>query len=89
MNSINNNMSIFLNFKLYSIIILSIIFSSPIMGQSEYKIFGHRGCRGLYPENTIVGFSKKAASKPDVPATVNTSEQFLYRSSAGTFGLIK
>ena len=28
------------------------------MGQSEYKIFGHRGCRGLYPENTIVGFQK-------------------------------
>ena len=28
------------------------------MGQSEYKIFGHRGCRGLYPENTIIGFQK-------------------------------
>ena len=51
-------MGVFLNFKLYSIIILSIIFSSSIMGQSEYKIFGHRGCRGLYPENTIIGFQK-------------------------------
>jgi len=28
------------------------------MGQSEYKIFGHRGCRGIYPENTIEGFKK-------------------------------
>ena len=29
-----------------------------IMGQSNYKIFGHRGCRGIYPENTIKGFEK-------------------------------
>lgn len=28
------------------------------MGQSEYKIFDHRGCRGIYPENTIKGFKK-------------------------------
>jgi glycerophosphoryl diester phosphodiesterase len=28
------------------------------MGQSDYKIFGHRGCRGIYPENTIEGFKK-------------------------------
>ena len=34
------------------------LLSSPIMGQSEYKIFGHRGCRGIYPENTIKGFKK-------------------------------
>ena len=47
-----------MNVKLYSVIILSIIFSSTIMGQNEYKIFGHRGCRGLYPENTIIGFQK-------------------------------
>lgn len=24
----------------------------------KYKIFGHRGCRGVYPENTIEGFKK-------------------------------
>ena len=29
-----------------------------ILGQSDYKIFGHRGCRGIYPENTIKGFEK-------------------------------
>jgi glycerophosphoryl diester phosphodiesterase len=28
-----------------------------VMGQ-DYKIFGHRGCRGILPENTIVGFQK-------------------------------
>ena len=51
-------MRVFLRFKLYSGILFSIITSSPIMGQSEYKIFGHRGCRGVYPENTIEGFKK-------------------------------
>ena len=51
-------MRVFLRFKLYSGILFSILTNSPIMGQSEYKIFGHRGCRGIYPENTIEGFKK-------------------------------
>ena len=51
-------MGAFLNLKLYSIIILSLLLSSAVMGQNEYKIFGHRGCRGIYPENTINGFKK-------------------------------
>ena len=51
-------MRVFLRFKLCSGILFSILTSSPIMGQSEYKIFGHRGCRGVYPENTIEGFKK-------------------------------
>ena len=51
-------MHVFLRFKLYSGILFSILTNSPIMGQSEYKIFGHRGCRGVYPENTIEGFKK-------------------------------
>ena len=51
-------MRVFLRFKLYSGILFSILTNSPIMGQSEYKIFGHRGCRGVYPENTIEGFKK-------------------------------
>ena len=51
-------MRVFLRFKLYSGILFSILTSSPLMGQSEYKIFGHRGCRGIYPENTIEGFKK-------------------------------
>ena len=51
-------MRVFLRFKLYSGILFSILINSPIMGQSEYKIFGHRGCRGIYPENTIEGFKK-------------------------------
>ena len=47
-----------LNYKLFTGILLSILSSLPVMGQSEYKIFGHRGCRGIYPENTIEGFKK-------------------------------
>ena len=26
--------------------------------ENPVSFFGHRGCRGLYPENTIVGFKK-------------------------------
>ena len=51
-------MGVFQNLKLYSTLLLSLILSSSIMGQSDYKIFGHRGCRGIYPENTIEGFKK-------------------------------
>ena len=29
-----------------------------ISSQNQYKIFGHRGCRGIYPENTLKGFKK-------------------------------
>ena len=29
-----------------------------ILSQNQYKIFGHRGCRGIYPENTLNGFKK-------------------------------
>ena len=51
-------MNVFFNLKFCSLIIFSIILILPIMAQSEYKIIGHRGCRGLYPENTIEGFHK-------------------------------
>ncbi len=51
-------MGVFQNIKLYLLILLSLLLSSVIMGQGEYKIFGHRGCRGIYPENTIEGFKK-------------------------------
>ena len=51
-------MGVFQNLKLYSTLLLSLILSSSIIGQSDYKIFGHRGCRGIYPENTIEGFKK-------------------------------
>ena len=30
--------------------------SSSVFSQSTFDIEGHRGCRGLYPENTIVAF---------------------------------
>ena len=51
-------MGTFLNLKLYFIITLFLLLSLAVMGQNEYKIFGHRGCRGIYPENTIKGFKK-------------------------------
>ena len=40
------------NIVLSSFILLSI----SIFAQSTFDIEGHRGCRGLYPENTIVAF---------------------------------
>lgn len=61
MNSIIDLICVFQNLKLYLGILLSILLSSVIIGQNEYKIFGHRGCRGIYPENTINGFKKAIA----------------------------
>mgnify|MGYP001376156561 CR=1 FL=1 len=61
MNSIIDLICVFQNLKLYLGILLSILLSSAIIGQNEYKIFGHRGCRGIYPENTINGFKKAIA----------------------------
>jgi len=40
-----------------TILILLLFISQQIMGQ-DYKIYGHRGCRGLLPENTIPAFQK-------------------------------
>lgn len=35
------------------------IFSTLALGQEDsVKIFGHRGCRAYYPENSIIGFRK-------------------------------
>ena len=73
-------MRVFLRFKLYSGILFSILTSSPIMGQSEYKIFGHRGCRGVYPENTIEGFKKAIAFGVDgieLDVVVNKNQELV------------
>lgn len=73
-------MRVFLRFKLYSGILFSILTSSPIMGQSEYKIFGHRGCRGIYPENTIEGFKKAIAFGVDgieLDVVVNKNQELV------------
>ena len=40
------------------LIIILLVSINSIMGQNNVKYFGHRGCRGLYPENTIEGFKK-------------------------------
>ena len=50
------------------------------MGQSEYKIFGHRGCRGIYPENTIEGFKKAIAFGVDgieLDVVVNENQELV------------
>jgi glycerophosphoryl diester phosphodiesterase len=39
-----------------SFIFLSLLFSTTMKAQNTFDIEGHRGCRGLYPENTIVAF---------------------------------
>ena len=50
------------------------------MGQSEHKIFGHRGCRGIYPENTIEGFKKAIAFGVDgieLDVVVNENQELV------------
>ena len=42
------------SFLLFAILTQFIVFSQ----EKSVSYFGHRGCRGLYPENTIVGFQK-------------------------------
>jgi glycerophosphoryl diester phosphodiesterase len=42
-----------------SFLIFAILTQFIVSGQKNtVSYFGHRGCRGLYPENTIVGFKK-------------------------------
>ncbi len=41
-----------------SFIFFFILSFSNLMSQNKVEYFGHRGCRGLYPENTLVGFNK-------------------------------
>jgi glycerophosphoryl diester phosphodiesterase len=39
-----------------SFIFLSLLLATTMKAQTTFDIEGHRGCRGLYPENTIVAF---------------------------------
>ena len=44
---------------MYKKILFPVLFTSLVAmltAQSNFSIEGHRGCRGLYPENTIIGF---------------------------------
>jgi glycerophosphoryl diester phosphodiesterase len=54
-----------------------ILFSSPLMSQGTFDIEGHRGCRGLYPENTIPAFINA------VKLGVNTLEMDIIVSKDG------
>lgn len=52
---------------MYKLIIISglLIMNSPISSQNKTLIFGHRGCRGILPENNIEGFEKAIELKVD------------------------
>ncbi len=39
-------------------LVLSIVCNQCLFAQQSFKISGHRGFRGLYPENSIIGFQK-------------------------------
>ena len=54
-----------------------LLLSSGIMAQSGFDIEGHRGCRGLYPENTIPAFINA------VKLGVNTLEMDIIVSKDG------
>ncbi len=57
--------------------LLLILLSLVMFSQSNFDIQGHRGCRGLYPENTIVGFIEA------VKLGVNTLEMDVVVSKDG------
>jgi glycerophosphoryl diester phosphodiesterase len=54
-----------------------LLFANTIFSQSTFDIQGHRGCRGLYPENTIVAFLEA------VKLGVNTLEMDVLVSKDG------
>ena len=67
---------------LISLILLTniILLHNLTMGQTNYKIYGHRGCRGLYPENTITGFEKAIELGVDgieIDVVVNKDSQLI------------
>ena len=47
--------------NLFAFLLISLLYISCSSEEEEVAFFdiqGHRGCRGLYPENTIKGFKK-------------------------------
>jgi glycerophosphoryl diester phosphodiesterase len=47
------------------LILVAIVFFNFANSQKEIQIVGHRGYRGLYPENSIIGFQKAIACGVD------------------------
>jgi glycerophosphoryl diester phosphodiesterase len=46
----------------FSFLIFAVLTHLIVSSQEDsVSYFGHRGCRGLYPENTIIGFKKAIA----------------------------
>jgi glycerophosphoryl diester phosphodiesterase len=44
------------NLNIWSILVLFFIFTQSVMAQAPFDLQGHRGCRGLMPENTLPAF---------------------------------
>jgi glycerophosphoryl diester phosphodiesterase len=42
----------------FKVFVLSIFYFHSLSAQKSFKIAGHRGFRGMYPENSIIGFQK-------------------------------
>src|SRR5580658_5421246 len=59
------------------LLLLMTMLSSSVFSQNTFDIEGHRGCRGLYPENTIVAFINA------VKLGVNTLEMDMQISKDG------
>jgi glycerophosphoryl diester phosphodiesterase len=59
------------------LLFLLVAFSTTVFSQNTFDIEGHRGCRGLYPENTIVAFINA------VKLGVNTLEMDMQISKDG------
>ena len=44
--------------RLFLFVAIPLFFQLYCHGQHKVEIFGHRGCRAYYPENSIIGFQK-------------------------------
>ncbi len=64
----------------YFFIVTAMLFSGRVNSQNQFDIEGHRGCRGLYPENTIVAFKeavKLGANSIELDVMVSKDGQLL------------
>ena len=64
--------------KNYPLLILAtFLFTSTVIGQTEIDVQGHRGCRGLLPENSIPGFVEalKWANTLELDVVISKDEQ--------------
>ena len=67
--------------KIRFLLALVLLFNTnKLISQKQYKIFGHRGCRGIYPENTIKGFKEAISLGVDgieLDVVVNKNQELI------------